>query len=134
MLRLAHFQISLPAVNIVPKVNDPDLIFELIVLNMAMNNEFLGLVHPADGNRYIEDCFCATCRNLRVVSYTQLSIPDLHRVFSRTLPSEQDEHLFAYHRAVLDQIAAGKTFKNLALHNDEFRVENRTTNKNEDQS
>ena len=73
-----------------------------------MNNEFLGLVH-VDAQRYIEECFCATCRNLRVVSYTQYSVGRLHRLFERTLPLEQDGHLLAYHRSVLEQIAAGKT-------------------------
>ena len=84
-----------------------------------MNNEFLGLVH-VDAQRYIEECFCATCRNLRFVSYTQYSVGELHRLFERTLPLEQDGHLLAYHRSVLEQIAAGKTFKELALRNSHY--------------
>ena len=84
----------------------------------ALNNVFL----LTEGNhsqaiRYNEECFCTNCRHLRIISYTPETLGELHRIFSRVLPDEQETHLLHYHCAVLDQIAAGKAFKNNALAN-----------------
>ena len=84
----------------------------------ALNNVFL----LTEGNhsqaiRYNEECFCTNCRHLRIISYTPETLGELHRIFSRVLPDEQETHLRRYHCAVLDQIAAGKAFKNNALAN-----------------
>ena len=84
----------------------------------GLNNLFLLRegVH-SNRNNYYDDCFCSDCRNLRVVNFTAMSTHDLLKLFSITLPDEQETHLRRYHQAVLEQIAAGKTFKNVALAN-----------------
>lgn len=83
---------------------------------MASNNFFLVPtgIH-SHRNNYDDDCFCEFCRNLRVVSNSSMELLELYRLFNRTLPGEQNVHLHNYHRGVLEEISAGKTFKNLAL-------------------
>ena len=88
---------------------------------MATNNFFLVPTGDhSNQNHYDEDCFCEFCRNIRIVSNAGMELPQLYRLFSRTLPGEQSIHLHRYHCAVLEQIAAGKTFKNLALADGEY--------------
>ena len=88
---------------------------------MAANNFFLiPTGDHSNENHYAEDCFCKFCRNLPVVSNSGMELPQLYKLFNRTLPGEQSVHLHRYHNAVLDQIAAVKTFKNLALSDDDY--------------
>ena len=83
---------------------------------MARNNLFLVTnVDHSNQINFVEDCFCVFCRNLRVVSNSGMDLGELNRLFTRTLPGEQGVHLHRYHRTVLEQVAAGKTFKNIAL-------------------
>ena len=88
---------------------------------MASNNFFLVSTQDhSNQNHYAEDCFCEFCRNLRVVANSGMELAELNRLFSRTLPGEQSVQLHRYHCTVLEQIAAGKTFKNLALANEDY--------------
>ena len=88
---------------------------------MASNNFFLvSFRDHANQNSYADDCFCKFCRNLRVVANSGMDLRELNRLFSRTLPGEQSVQLNRYHCTVLEQIAAGKTFKNLALSDGEY--------------
>lgn len=66
-------------------------------------------------------CFCANCRHLRVVDYSRRSTEELHKLFHTSLPDEENVHLYKYHQIVLDIIAAGKTFKEVALLNTGYK-------------
>ena len=57
--------------------------------------------HIEFANRYLAPT--APTPQMRVVSYTQYSVGQLHRLFERTLPLEQNGHLLAYHQSVLDK-------------------------------